>query len=134
MLPLGPRVERYLLKTKNETIILPRPKINTTTKSDLALTVCKTVGISQANSYKLVNDIMARIGDSLLIGEKVKLAGFGTFATRDKPERIGRNPKTGKAVVIAPRRVVVFKPSVKLTSRVNSTLSSTEKRYDFEKA
>ena len=117
---------------------MPRPKTYTTKKSDLVKPVCEIVGLSQTESYRLVNAIITKIEDSLVVGETVKLAGFGTFTTQDKSERIGRNPKTGKAVKIPPRRVVVFKPSAKLIMRVNtalsSTLSSTEKPYDFERA
>ena len=55
---------------------------------------------------------------ALLRGEHVKLSGFGTFSLRDKAERVGRNPKTGQEVPITPRRVLTFKPSEKLRSRV----------------
>jgi integration host factor subunit alpha len=51
-------------------------------------------------------------------GETVKLSSFGSFVIRSKGSRIGRNPKTGNAVPIAPRRVMVFKPSEILKQRL----------------
>ena len=54
-------------------------------------------------------------------GESVKISGFGTFSVRQKGRRIGRNPKTGVEVPITPRRVMVFKPSNILKSRINGT-------------
>ena len=48
---------------------------------------------------------------ALSVGANVKLSGFGTFILRDKGERVGRNPKTGVEVAIAPRRVLTFRAS-----------------------
>ena len=108
--------------------ILPRPKTYTLTKSDITHSIYREIGLSQKESSELVKSIFSKIESALVSGETVKLAGFGTFATRDKSERIGRNPKTGKAVVIAPRRVLTFKPSEKLNARVNKALSNRETR------
>ena len=52
-------------------------------------------------------------------GETVKLSSFGSFVVRSKGERVGRNPKTGQEVPIAPRRVMVFKPSNILKAKIN---------------
>jgi integration host factor subunit alpha len=71
----------------------------------------------------LVESVVHHISDALISGEKVKLAGFGTFSLRDKKERIGRNPKTGVEVPITSRRVLVFKASQILKERVDSSLS-----------
>jgi len=107
---------------------LPRTKTYTLTKFDLTHSIYREIGLSQKESSELVKSIFTKIESALVSGETVKLAGFGTFATRDKSERIGRNPKTGKAVVIAPRRVLSFKPSEKLNARINKTLSNKETR------
>jgi integration host factor subunit alpha len=107
---------------------LPRTKTYTLIKSDLTHSIYHEIGLSQKESSELVKSIFTKIESALVRGETVKLAGFGTFATRDKSERIGRNPKTGKAVVIAPRRVLSFKPSEKLNARINKTLSNKETR------
>ncbi|NCZ30353.1 MAG: integration host factor subunit alpha, partial [Betaproteobacteria bacterium] len=53
--------------------------------------------------------------------ETVKLSGFGNFQLRDKPQRPGRNPKTGEEIPISARRVVTFHPSQKLKSAVEAT-------------
>jgi integration host factor subunit alpha len=56
----------------------------------------------------------------VISGEIVKLSSFGSFMVRMKGERVGRNPKTGVEVPITPRKVIVFKPSNILKSRINS--------------
>ena len=56
--------------------------------------------------------------ESLSGGENVKIAGFGTFSLRDKTQRIGRNPKTGVEVPIAPRRVLTFRASQIMRDRI----------------
>ena len=56
--------------------------------------------------------------ESLSSGENVKIAGFGTFILRDKTQRIGRNPKTGVEVPIAPRRVLTFRASQIMRDRI----------------
>lgn len=95
----------------------------TVTRADLAESLYREIGLSRSESAQLVETIIDHIIDALIQGESVKLAGFGTFSLRDKNERIGRNPKTGKAVKITPRRVLVFKPSQVLRERVDSALS-----------
>jgi len=96
---------------------------STVTRADLAETLYREIGLSRLESSELVETIINHISDALLRGETVKLAGFGTFSLRDKNERIGRNPKTGKIVPITSRRVIVFKPSQVLRERVDSALS-----------
>jgi len=53
-------------------------------------------------------------------GERVQIVGFGSFMVRQKKERVGRNPKTGEEIVIAPRKVLTFKPSKILRDLVNN--------------
>ena len=95
----------------------------TVTRADLAEAVYREIGLSRSESSELVESVIDHISGALLRGEQVKLAGFGTFSLRDKKERIGRNPKTGKEVRITPRRVLVFKPSQILRERVDSALT-----------
>lgn len=95
---------------------------NTVTRADLTEAVYREIGLSRAESAALVESIIDHIIDALLRGESVKLAGFGTFSLRDKKERMGRNPKTGREVPITPRRVLVFKPSTVLKDRVDQAL------------
>ncbi len=68
----------------------------------------------------MVEDILSHMCESLSNGENVKISGFGTFVLRDKGERVGRNPKTGIEVPIAPRRVLTFRASQMMRDRIVS--------------
>lgn len=83
----------------------------TLTKADLADTLFDKVGLNQRESKEMVEALFKEISDCLERGEEVKLAGFGVFNIRDKPERPGRNPKTGEEIPITARRVVTFHAS-----------------------
>jgi integration host factor subunit alpha len=85
--------------------------------------VYQEVGLSRSESAKLVDSVLDEISDALVRGETFKAASFGTFAIRQKGERIGRNPKTGEKVPILPRRVLVFRASTALKNRMNESLS-----------
>jgi integration host factor subunit alpha len=91
----------------------------TITRADLCEAVYQKVGLSRTESAQLVELVLKEMSDTLARGENVKLSSFGTFAVRSKGQRIGRNPKTGQEVPILPRRVMVFKPSNILKSRIN---------------
>jgi integration host factor subunit alpha len=82
--------------------------------------VYQKTGLSRAECLALVELVLKEITDSLERGEAVKLSSFGAFVVRSKGQRIGRNPKTGKEAVIAPRRVLAFKPSDVLKQRINA--------------
>ena len=87
---------------------------------DLAEAVHREVGLSRNESADLVEAILQHISDALVRGEQVKISSFGTFATRDKSARVGRNPKTGEEVPISPRRVLSFRASHLTKERVAS--------------
>jgi integration host factor subunit alpha len=91
----------------------------TVTRADLAEAVYQRVGLSRTESAELVEMVLSEMAEALGKGDVVKLSSFGSFVVRSKGERIGRNPKTGIEVPITPRRVMVFKPSNILKSRVN---------------
>ncbi|MGE4404397.1 integration host factor subunit alpha [Pseudomonas sp.] len=88
------------------------------TRADIASAIQRDVGLTYGKSVELVEAILAHMCASMSAGENVKISGFGTFLLRDKGERIGRNPKTGEEHAIAPRRVLTFRASAKLRSRV----------------
>lgn len=90
----------------------------TLTRADLSEAVHNEIGLSRAECSELIESILAHMGDALAKGENVKISGFGTFILRDKPQRIGRNPKTGVEVPIAPRRVLTFRASQKMRERI----------------
>jgi integration host factor subunit alpha len=90
----------------------------TLTRADLADTVHTELGLSRAESASLVERVLFHMCASLADGENVKISGFGTFILRDKGERVGRNPKTGVEVPIAPRRVMTFRASQIMRDRI----------------
>jgi integration host factor subunit alpha len=96
----------------------------TLTRADLSEAVYQEVGLSRNESAQLVEAVLNEVAGSLAVGETVKISSFGSFQVRKKGGRIGRNPKTGEEVPIAPRRVLVFRPSHVLKDRVNGALSS----------
>jgi integration host factor subunit alpha len=91
----------------------------TLTRADLTEAVFQAVGLSRTDSAQMVEDMLEEVCSALVRGESVKLSSFGTFAVRQKSQRIGRNPKTGDEVPIAPRRVLVFRPSHVLKAVIN---------------
>ncbi len=91
----------------------------TLTRADLAEAVVRQVGLPRNESQDLVELILSEISVTLAAGESVKLSSFGSFGIREKGERVGRNPKTGKEVPITPRRVLVFRPSNVMKERIN---------------
>lgn len=91
----------------------------TVTRADLSEAVYQEVGLSRNESADLVESVLAEISDTLTRGETVKISSFGSFSVRQKGQRIGRNPKTGEEVPILPRRVLVFRASNVLKSRIN---------------
>ena len=91
----------------------------TITRADLSEAVFQEVGLSRNESADLVEFVLGEISGALARGEAVKISSFGSFAVRDKGQRIGRNPKTGEEVPILPRRVLVFRASNVLKSRIN---------------
>jgi integration host factor subunit alpha len=92
----------------------------TLTKAELAELLFDHVGLNKREAKDMVEAFFEVIRDALENGESVKLSGFGNFQLRDKPQRPGRNPKTGEAIPIAARRVVTFHASQKLKALVES--------------
>jgi integration host factor subunit alpha len=95
----------------------------TLTRADLAEAIVRKVGLPRNESQDLVELVLNEISVSLADGDTVKLSSFGSFGIRQKGQRVGRNPKTGKEVPITPRRVLVFRPSNIMKDRINAGLS-----------
>ncbi|MFL6755111.1 MAG: integration host factor subunit alpha [Sphingomicrobium sp.] len=91
---------------------------NTLTRADLSDVVHRRLGLSRAESAGVVERVLHHMCHALSEGENVKVSGFGTFILRDKGQRIGRNPKTGVEVPIAPRRVMTFRASQIMRDRI----------------
>ena len=91
----------------------------TLTKADLANLLFEKVGLNKREAKDMVETFFEELRKSLEDGKSIKLSGFGNFQLRDKPERPGRNPKTGEEIPITARRVVTFHASQKLKSLVD---------------
>ncbi len=92
--------------------------MSTITRIDLAETLSKDLGLTMTDSYKLVELVFSEIVEALVRGEDVKISNLGTFRILNKPERMGRNPKTGIPAVIAARNVASFRPSKEFRQQV----------------
>jgi integration host factor subunit alpha len=93
----------------------------TLTRADLTEAVHREIGLSRAECSTLVQSVLDHISNALSNGQNVKISGFGSFVLRDKPMRIGRNPKTGDEVKITPRRVLTFRVSPKVRDLIASS-------------
>jgi len=91
----------------------------TLTKADLADLLFEKVGLNKREAKDMVESFFEEVRGALERGEGVKFSGFGNFQLRDKPQRPGRNPKTGEEIPITARRVVTFHASQKLKSIVD---------------
>jgi len=95
----------------------------TLTKAELADLLFERVGLNKREAKDMVETFFEEIRFALQRGDSVKLSGFGNFQLRDKPQRPGRNPKTGEAIPITARRVVTFHASQKLKAMVEAVSS-----------
>ena len=94
--------------------------MNVLIKAMLVDALCEEVAMDKTDAKALVEQFFEAIRTKLAQGHSVKLSGFGNFFLRDKSERPGRNPKTGELVPVAARRVVTFKPGLKLKKKIES--------------
>jgi len=91
------------------------------TKSELVEIISEQRdGITRREAEVVVNTILAVIGDALAGGDHVELRGFGSFTTKARNARVGRNPKTGASVMVPAKVVPHFKPGKDLRERVDS--------------
>ncbi len=88
-------------------------------KTELITAIAANAGLSKKDAEKALNATVAAVTDALTKGDKVQLVGFGTFETRDREARTGRNPITGATVEIPATRVPAFKASKNLKDAVN---------------
>jgi integration host factor subunit alpha len=97
------------------------PDAFTLTKAELAEMLFERVGLNKREAKDMVETFFDEIRGALENGHSVKLSGFGNFQLRDKPQRPGRNPKTGEEIPISARRVVTFHASQKLKSQIDGS-------------
>jgi integration host factor subunit alpha len=94
--------------------------MSTLTKADMVENLFDELGLNKREAKELVEMFFEEIRIALETGEHIKLSGFGNFMLRDKKQRPGRNPKTGKPIPVSARRVVTFRPGQKLKQRVEN--------------
>ena len=87
-------------------------------KTELIATVAQSTGISKKDVERVVSAALDSITDTLTQGEKVQLAGFGSFEVKTREARVGRNPRTKEAMEIPASKSPVFKPSKLLKDMV----------------
>ena len=92
----------------------------TLTKADLIEEVLRITELPRKESETIVETIFDSIIESLQNGDKIEIRGFGSFRTRQRRGRIGRNPKTGEKVEVPPKKIPFFKPSKELKDFVNT--------------
>ena len=87
-------------------------------KSQLVDAIARNAKITKVDAKKALDAFIEVTGETLRSGDKIVLVGFGSFSVAKKPERTGRNPRTGAAIRIAPRNVVKFRAGAELSSLV----------------
>ena len=97
----------------------------TLTKADLIAEVEKITELKRSDSEIIVETIFDSIVRSLRVGDKIEIRGFGSFRTRQRKPRVGRNPKTGDRVEVPAKKIPFFKPSKELKDLVNSGVTET---------
>jgi len=90
------------------------------TKADLIEEVSRVVEMTRKESEVIVETIFDSIVRSLRTGDKIEIRGFGSFRTRQRQPRVGRNPKTGARVEVPAKKIPYFKPSKELKDVVNN--------------
>ncbi|MCX5657833.1 MAG: integration host factor subunit beta [Candidatus Omnitrophica bacterium] len=88
------------------------------TKNDMVLRIADETSVKQIDVKKVVQRTLDLIIEALVKGEKVELRNFGVFKVKSRRGRMGRNPKTGEAVPVPPRKVAVFKPGMEMKKQL----------------
>ena len=100
------------------------------TKADLIDEISRLAELTRKDSEVVVETIFDSIVRSLRAGDKIEIRGFGSFRTRQRKPRIGRNPKTGDRVEVPAKKIPFFKPSKELKDLVNGDTSAAEHAPD----
>ncbi len=91
------------------------------TKADLIEEVSRLTELTRKDSEIIVETIFDGVVRSLRAGDKIEIRGFGSFRTRQRKPRVGRNPKTGDRVEVPAKKIPYFKPSKELKDIINQT-------------
>lgn len=98
-------------------------KDQTMTKADLVEEVTRITELPRKESEAVVETIFESIISALQADDKIEIRGFGSFRTRERRGRTGRNPKTGAKVEVPPKKIPYFKPSKELKDFINNSAS-----------
>jgi integration host factor subunit beta len=96
-------------------------KDQTMTKADLVEEVTRVTELPRKESEAVVETIFESIISALQADDKIEIRGFGSFRTRERRGRTGRNPKTGAKVEVPPKKIPYFKPSKELKDFINNS-------------
>ena len=88
------------------------------TKKDIVIKIANESRVKQIDVKKVVQMTFDIIVDSLAKGDKIELRNFGVFKTKSRKGRMGRNPRTGQQVPVAPKKVAIFKPGLVMKAKV----------------
>ena len=89
-------------------------------KSEMIEALANETGLTKADAEKMFNATFNLVKEELAKGNKVSVAGFGTFKISERAAREGRNPQTGETIQIAASKSVSFKAGTELKSKVNN--------------
>jgi integration host factor subunit beta len=90
------------------------------TKAEIIKILADQVGLTRRQAAEVLSLVLDRVVDAIRRGEKVELRGFGSFRTRNRRARAGRNPRTGAQVAVPPKVVPYFKPGKQLRETLDS--------------
>ena len=116
-------------ESPTERLLLPSLETPTLTKAELAELLFERLGLNKRESKDMVEAFFDIVQAALVLGDDIKLSGFGNFNIRRKAPRPGRNPRTGEAIPIKARNVVTFHASHKLKGLVQGEIVAD---HEFE--
>ena len=119
---LRPELRRATLNERRVDVVfqLPIPETRHMNKSELCAHVAASTSVPKATADAVVSAVFSTIAETLARNETVAIAGFGTFTTRARAAREGRNPATGESIAIAASKSPAFKAGKKLRETVNA--------------
>ncbi|HYE25953.1 MAG TPA: HU family DNA-binding protein [Clostridia bacterium] len=102
------------------------------TKADLIEEVSRLAELTRKDSEVIVETIFDSVVRALRVGDKIEIRGFGSFRTRQRKPRVGRNPKTGDRVEVPAKKIPFFKPSKELKDLVNGEEEQTPQAAELQ--
>lgn len=87
-------------------------------KGQLVATLADQIGVTKVQAELILNRVLSNMADAMEKGERVTLAGFGSFKVVERAEQKGRNPQTGQSILIPAHNVVKFRPGKYLSFRM----------------